>query len=343
MLVLAATIMAVGQLGARAAFGQAPSHQLPAGCSAYEQVPLPAEAENVPAPKTFPACASYRSYGGIGRAVNYDAARACAWQERLAQKAQLSQNQKEPAAWFVGGSLILADIYFNGRGVERNIPLALRFACESDEGMAALALPEIEKLHGFLPRRGPFEFCDYASTTLAMDFCADYASQIADDRASRYYNALKVSMSPEQKAAFDRLLSAEHAYIDAHAFEVYQGGSIRAIRTLGSQRILENLFHAEIVHYERKEWPALSAEQIVSADGRLQREYESQLQELGKESTEDIEDGAVVPENLTRAEKAWDAYREAWAAFAHLRYPTAEAAIRAQITLDRYALVKTIG
>ena len=82
--------------------GQSASAEPAAGCSAYLSVPLPAEAEKAAAPKASPACASYRSYRGIGRPVDYYQARACAWQERLAQKADLPQNQKEPTAWIVG-------------------------------------------------------------------------------------------------------------------------------------------------------------------------------------------------------------------------------------------------
>jgi len=133
---------------ATAAAGQVTSANLPADCSAYASIPLPAEAEKVPIPKTPAVCASYRSYRGIERPVDHAEARACAWQERLAQKADLGQNQQEPIAWVVGGSLILADIYFNGAGVKRNIPLAMRFACESEEGMARLALAAIAKLNG---------------------------------------------------------------------------------------------------------------------------------------------------------------------------------------------------
>ena len=115
------------------------------------------------------------------------------------------------------------------------------------------------------------------------------------------------------------------------------------MRTLGSEHILENLFHAEVGHYERKEWPALSAGQIAAADGWLQHACETTLQHLGEESEEDIRDGAVTAENFSKAEKAWEGYRDAWVAFARVRYPDAEKAIRAQITLDRYRLVKTIG
>jgi uncharacterized protein YecT (DUF1311 family) len=342
-LVVAATSIAVSCALATSVSGQATSGNLPTECSAYASVPLPAEAENVPTPRTSPACASYRSYRGLGRPVNYAEARACAWQERAAQKADLAQNPKEPTAWVVGGSLILADIYFNGAGIQRNVPLAMRFACEFEEGAAILALPDINKLNGALPAHGPFEFCDYGATTFTMNFCGGYESEIEGERRNRYYDSLKASMTSEQRAAFDPLLAAEHAYVETHDLEVDQEGSIREIRTLGSERILEDLFRAEIAHYERKDWPALSDSQIATADGLLQQAYEQTLQQLEKQSKDDIEGGAVTAENLRRVEKSWKAYRAAWTEFAHLRYPIAEAAIRAQITLDRYRLVKTIG
>jgi uncharacterized protein YecT (DUF1311 family) len=323
--------------------GQTTSADLPADCSAYASIPLPAEAEKIPVPKTAPACASYRSYRGLGRPINYSEARACAWQERLAQKADLAQNPKEPIAWIVGGSLILADIYFNGAGVKRDIRLAMHLACESEEGMATLALPDIAKFNSSPRTRGPFEFCDYAATTLTMNFCSSYASDIEDDRRSRYYNSLKFSMTPEQQAAFEKLLAAENAYIKAHAFEVDQTGTIRVIRTIGSQRILKDLFHTRIVRFERKKWPVLSENQITMADALLNREYVKKLKQLRTQTKESIDQGAVTADDLAGAEESWQIYRDAWVAFARLRYPAAVSVIRAQITLDRYSLLKTIS
>ena len=325
------------------ALGQATTVELPADCSAYASIPLPGEAERVPVPKTAAACASYRSYRGIGRPVNYSEARACAWQERLATKADLSQNQQEPTAWVVGGSLILADIYFNGAGVKRNVPLAVRFACESEERMAILALPDIAKLNGSPPAHGLFEFCDYAYTTITMNFCGGYESQITDDRRTRYYDSLKSSMTSEQKAAFEKLLTAENGYVKAHAAEVDQGGTIRGIRTLGSEAILDNLFHTELVQFERKEWPTPSAEQITTADASLQRQYEKTLQQLRTRPKEEIDQGAVTADHLADVEGKWETYRDAWVAFARQRYPASVAAIRVEITLRRYLLLKTIS
>ena len=245
-------------------------------------------------------------------------------------------------AWVVGGSLILADIYFNGAGVKRDIPLAMRLACESEEGMATLALPDIAKLNGSPRAREPFEFCDYAASTFTMNFCNGYKSEIDDDRKSRYYNSLQSSMTAEQQAAFEKLLAAQDAYIEAHASEVDQGGSIRVIRTAGSQGILKDLFYTEIVHFERKKWPVLSDNQITMADALLHREFVKTVQQLQTQTKESIDQGAVTADHFSSVEKTWETYRDAWVAFALLRYPAAVAVIRAEITLDRYRLLKTI-
>ncbi|MEK6397615.1 MAG: hypothetical protein V4734_05985 [Terriglobus sp.] len=315
--------------------------QPPAECAKYAVVPLPAEAQSVVAPTASPACASYKSYRGIGRPVNYAAARACAWQERLAQKAGYSQNPKEPTAWVVGGSLILADIYANGAGVERNWPLAMRFACESEAQTAELALPEMKKLEATPDASKRFELCSYAATTFSENFCMGYENEKAADDREGYYSSLKRSMTPEQQTAFSVLLAAKNAYIVAHADEVDQGGTIRTIRTMGSQNILEELFRVELVHFERKTWPALSKRQIASADGVLQRQYAKTLQQL-KERPHQDGDGGVTAQQLEGVEAVWNTYRDAWVAFARARYPDAVDAIRAQIVLDRYRWLRTM-
>ncbi|MEO7028345.1 MAG: lysozyme inhibitor LprI family protein [Acidobacteriaceae bacterium] len=341
--ILATAILFASSAVAVTAVGQATLAKLPADCSVYMSIPLPPAAEKARVPQTPPACASYRSYRGIGRPRNYSEARACAWQERLAQKADLGQNQQQPLAWVVGGSLILSDIYFNGAGVKRNVPLAMRFACESENGMAELAQQDIAKLNGSPRADKPFEFCEYAATTFTMNFCSGYTSEVEDEQRSRYYKSLQSSMTPEQQAAFAMLLAAQNAYVEAHASEVYQGGSIRVVRTIGSQDILNDLFHTEIVHFERKKWPALSNNQITAYDALLHREYEKKLQQARTQTKDAIDDGAVTAQNLSSVEEIWETYRDAWVAFARLRYPATVAIIRAEIILDRYRLLKTIS
>jgi hypothetical protein len=123
---------------------------------------------------------------------------------------------------------------------------------------------------------------------------------------------------------------------------VDQGGTIRNIRTIGSENILKNLFYMEIVRFERKKWPGLSGNQVKTANDLLHREYTKKLQQLQMQTKEMIDEGAVTPGNLSIVEESWQAYRDAWVEFARLRYPAAVDSIRAQITLDRYRLLKTI-
>lgn len=337
---LSALLIGFSVLGT-AAFAQSTSAAQAAECSTYASIPLPAEAAGAAVPKTPPDCASYRSYRGIGRPVNYSEARACAWQERIAQEAGLGQNPKEPIAWVVGGSLILADIYVNGAGVKRNIPLAMRLACESEGNIAKLAAPDLDKLNGSPPAHRPFEFCQYAMTTFMMNFCSAYASQIDDQRRERYFDSLKSSMTPDQRSAFEKLLSAEDEYVEAHASEVDQGGTIRGIRTARSQAILQDLFRSGVAHFERKRWPALSAEEARLAEVWLNREYEHKLQQL-RTHVNESDEAALTADQLAGVERTWQEYHDAWVAFARLRYPEAVDVIRSEITLERYRLLKTI-
>jgi uncharacterized protein YecT (DUF1311 family) len=175
-----------------------------------------------------------------------------------------------------------------------------------------------------------------------MNFCVNYESQIGDDRKTRYYTALKSSMTLEQRAAFEKLLVAQRTYVKAHASEVDQGGSIRSIRTISSENILDDLFHTEVVHFERKKWPELSDNQVATADILLRRQYEKTLQQLRTRPKEEIYEGAVTAEHLSGVEVTWVNYRDAWVSFARLRYPAAVDAIRAEIILDRCRLLKTI-
>jgi uncharacterized protein YecT (DUF1311 family) len=86
----------------------------------------------------------------------------------------------------------------------------------------------------------------------------------------------------------------------------------------------------------------LSDDQITMADALLNGEYAKKLQQLRTQAKGSIDQGAVTEGHLTSVEETWQTYRDAWVAFARLRYPSAVAAIRAEITLDRYRLLKTI-
>ena len=336
-----AAVMSAIVLMAPAALGQEENAMAARRCDAYTAVQVPAEAQSVVTPKVAPGCASYRSYRGIGRPVNYAETRACAWKERAAQKAELGQNGKEPTAWVIGGSLILADIYFNGAGVAVNRPLAMRFACEAEESMAELAMDHLAKAGSPSDAKKPFEFCDYSVTTFTMNFCSSYKAQVQDDQRDREYRRLASAMPPDQRVAFETLLSAERAYLGTHASEVYQGGSIHNIRTRSSQNILDDLFHGELMQLKRKHWPALSQAEVAGANLLEETERAKAIQRINAQPKDKANED-ITADGFAKAQAAWEAYRTAWVVFARLLYPEHAAAVRAEITLDRYRLLKTI-
>src|SRR5208283_611278 len=126
--------------------------QIKAKCEKYLQTPLPAEANTIPTPAQIPSCHSLWLYYGFGgEKENHAAARRCAWQERAV-------TLRDRNGRFMGisddeGLETLANIYANGVGVPRNIPLALRFACESAELTPAIG--QIEALEALAAKPAP--------------------------------------------------------------------------------------------------------------------------------------------------------------------------------------------
>ncbi len=66
-------------------------------CEQYLQTPLPAEAQSVAAPKLWPDCDSYKSYSGIGRKIDYAAARRSPGPNDSRNKKRLSPNTRRQA------------------------------------------------------------------------------------------------------------------------------------------------------------------------------------------------------------------------------------------------------
>jgi uncharacterized protein YecT (DUF1311 family) len=291
-------------------------------CKEYLRTPLPAEAQAITQPKTWPDCDSYKSYSGLGRKVDFEAARRCAWQERLAQLAD-----KDPV-WdvsnYIGGSAMLATLYANGQGVEQNKPLALRFACEADlaqEGMKSLQALAAAPL----PPGHTFVYCDYAMTTPEMNLCTAYGTEIAAQEREDEFSRLSAQWTQAQRDSFARLQKASEEYVRARGTgEVYQGGTIRTMRTMGAEDRMRHKFLEAVKEFESGRLPKGNATDYRKADSDLNETYKQALTLAAKQNFED-DDGAIRPDGIRQAERAWMTYRDAWVAFAKVRYPQTDA------------------
>ncbi len=116
--------------------------------------------------------------------------------------------------------------------MEQDKPLALRLACEI--GMPADGLNAIEALPDEAHLSGrKFKRCDYAYTTFDMNFCAAFASEIAAQKRQNRLDEISAPWPKAHRDAFAALEKAEKNYVEAHGGEVYQGGTIRVLRTNG--------------------------------------------------------------------------------------------------------------
>jgi len=287
-------------------------------CKQYLHTPLPAEAANIAAPKTWPDCESYKSYSGIGRKVDYVAARKCAWSERSAQ-----QSGKAPdydLGSYLGGSAMLTVLYANGEGVEQNTTLALRFACE-----ASLSQDGFKAIQALSASAGPggkkFDYCEHAMSTPEMNLCTEYRVEIATQKRKSELDQLSSHMTPEQKVSFDQLRKASEEYVSARGMgEVYQGGTIRTMRTFGAEERMRDKFVEALKVFESGRLPKGAAADFEKADADLNETYKRAL-ELAAKQNFDEDDGAIRLDGIHQAQRAWIKYRDAWVAFAKVRYP----------------------
>ena len=228
-----------------------------AKCTEYMKTPLPGEAAAVPQPKVWPECDSVKLYAGIGTKVNYEAARGCAWSERLAVDAGLEPRYSTASVF--GGSAMLSVLYANGQGVARNIPLAARFACEAGGAPAEIAIRirHLESLGAGSPATGStFDFCDDITSGFMEGFCAAYGSEIGDQKRATSLDALASRFTPVQRSAFEALHKSEEEYADAHARgEIDLSGTARAMFQIDAEQSLRDDFLAALQSFEKGDLP----------------------------------------------------------------------------------------
>jgi uncharacterized protein YecT (DUF1311 family) len=309
-------------------------------CAKYEHTPLPAEAESVAAPKHWPYCDSYKFYAGTHTKVDFEAARQCAWSERLASQAGL-----EPLYLFgrvFGGSAMLTLLYSNGEGVERNIPLAIRFACESGwaPGQVEGHVEHLEVLNGRRPSSdSTFRFCDGLPGTFMEDYCERYDAQLADHSRSDALKDLSSNWPEPQRAAFTTLEQAQIAYSEAHGKgEIDTAGASRNSQEIRAKQSLRDSFLAAVRAFEKGELPSPSPTAAGQTGSELDRVYNKAVEDAAAARANP---DALLAEDLKAAQDAWLKYRDAWLAFARLRYSSLDAdSLLALLTRDRIATLQ---
>ena len=274
------------------------------------------------------SCDSEALYYGIGADADVVAARHCAILEMDAAEGNI-----------FGGETVLMMVYANGNGVDRNIDLAIKFACavghapaenEARIGELLLMATNINLA------RTDFDLCDHTTSGFMQGHCTAHAARVEGASREGRLRALMSGWSKADTEAFAKLRKAADAWIAVRSQEeVDLSGTGRAAFTIEEATKQKDLFVAFLETLEKNPHRVAGTKaDLAKADKALNERYRRIM------AVADLEYGTVSKDGIKKTERAWIVYRDAWIAFAKKKHPKVSAdAINAALTTNREAML----
>jgi uncharacterized protein YecT (DUF1311 family) len=307
-------------------------------CAEWLQAELPvADVPTLSQRKSLHGCESSGLYYGAGASPDYREARLCAYVEREAE---------EPPV--IGGAAVLMMIYANGHGVDRDIGIARRFACEIEGAPAELdgRLEHLSDIAELDASEVDFDICDDITSGYMSGVCAQLGAE-ATARARRQRTDVLLQSWPQaRRDAYRDVRRAADAYFQSRLDgEVDISGTARGAFVVAEQESLEEGFLQHLIDFDGGRLPRGDAQALKRADAALNAAYAEAMKQARPDSPEDAFGmlGSVRPEGIRAAERLWIRYRDAWADFGTSQYPTTtrEAWLHWQ-TEERTRLLRTL-
>jgi hypothetical protein len=277
-------------------------------------------------------CDAEALYYGIGVARDAVRARQCAFTQRP------TDQMLEPFA----GRAMLMTIYANGEGARRDLDLAIRMACtlegaepaEYDRRVTHLARLRDQHWQG-----GDFSYCDDIDPGLGTGLCASHRAALARPQRETAQRALIAGWTPEQRAAFEPLRRAFEEFVAASASgDLASGGSSHASLRNRLEQGLRDQFADMLQRLERGRAPSFTAGQLRTEDLQLNQAYQARIADERQ-----YDAPGISPESIQNAQRAWLRYRDAFLAFAAVKYPRVPRdSLAAWITQNRSQIIPGI-
>ena len=256
-----------------------------------------------PAPsriKDLGKCEAANFYYGLGsvQQPDYTAARECAF---------ATQNYN-----------VLTMIYANGEGAQKNLNLAIHYACQ-----AGFAPDEIEGrvMHLVELRDHPetakrFDMCDDVTSGYMMGICASNQEQLAQKHRQQQITELTKNWSASDRQALQHLETAAENFIKTRAAnEVDLSGTARAALELQEEGALRDDLVTALKDLDQGKFPLHTADQAAQVDHQLNQIF----QQIEKDSHFAM--GTIDRQGIKKTQLEWLKYRDAWIAFGKTRYP----------------------
>ena len=292
-----------------------------AECRKWANVQIPQQDIGTP-PAGCDTPSLYYGVDGQGRDKDFVAARHCAY------KAPKDGDSLLQNGSMFDGSGVLMVLYANGQGVERNIPLAKRFACEYG-GAPAEVEGRLEHLDAIAngTDKEHFDICDDITSGMMMGACSYRAAKFDRVIRNERWAALQAGWTSTQRSTLTALRKAADTYFDsASREEVDQSGTARGLFVTEAYEALDIALLNDVERFEKGPRPSEKAGDFAPADKLLNATYRSTRAALdAKEKADKADDiwiyGEVTSDGVRETQRLWLPYRDAWVAFAATRYP----------------------
>jgi len=289
----------------------------------------PAEPDPRDGGASLAGCDAEALYYGIGMARDPARARACAARQ------QPTDQMLEPFA----GKAMLMTIYANGEGAPRNFDIAIRLACTLEGAEPAEYDRRVTRLARLRDTRWQgrdFSYCDDIEPGLGTGLCASHRASLARPQREAAQRALITRWSPEQRAAYEPLRRAFEEFVAASKEgDLARGGSSHASLQGRLEQGLRDQFADMLQRLDGGRAPSFTSGQLRTEDLQLNQAYQARLADERQ-----YDAPGITPDSIQNAQRAWLRYRDAFLAFAAVKYPRVQRdSLAAWITQNRSQII----
>lgn len=282
-------------------------------------------------------CSADALYHGIGRKPNFVEARLCAVTEI---------DVGEPPLF--GSAAVLMMVYANGEGVERNIPLAKRYACMVAGAPAELEarLAHLDQIEASPETAGRIALCDDITSGYMMGMCAAHDQGNVEMSREARFATLSADWPKAHQTTLTSLRERAAAFFKSRVeTEVDLSGTARSSIAIGEGNALDDGLLQALGEFQAGKLPQASAHEFAVADAALNQEYAAARKAAQAQPGEILSGplGTIRPDGIRTTQRHWIKYRDAWVAFGRQRYPKVSAdAWRTYFTRERVKQLKEI-
>lgn len=272
--------------------------------------PPAADRPDATAAAALKGCDSEALYYGIGASRDPARARMCAFLEAG------NVGDGDRHAPFRGRAMLMT-IYANGEGAARDLDAATNFACQVEGAPAEMhgRVTHLAELKRKNWSGNDFHFCDDVTSGLAAGYCADHGARITGAKRDAGLAALIAGWSQREKLALVPLRAAQQAYAEAHSDgEIDATGTMRGVFWAMATEARANEF-ADLLRSLVEGKTLEAGGGYAAADRTLNLAYRARLAALK------APEGTVTANGVRAAQRAWLRYRDAFLAFAAVKFP----------------------